>query len=237
MKTNKQMEKGFTLVELSIVLVIIGLIIGGVLVGQDLIIAAQMRGTIQQLEKYNSAMNAFRGKYSKLPGDVDNATSFGFTGNGDGDGQLEDGMQGITLATGEITYIWDHLESAGMADGTYDGVQTGGTVGGTFPRTKFGRGGITVYHVNGVNYYQIGAANASMTTMLTADVLSTVDAWNLDKKIDDGIPDSGNVWARSGTAPNTAVTNGASACMAAGGAYNLSYTTTNPCQLRVKMNY
>jgi prepilin-type N-terminal cleavage/methylation domain-containing protein len=48
---------GFTLIELSIVLVIIGLIIGGVLVGQDLIHAAQTRAAVSQLERYNSAVN------------------------------------------------------------------------------------------------------------------------------------------------------------------------------------
>ena len=54
---------GFTLIELSIVLVIIGLIIGGVLVGRDLIAAAQVRAQISQIEKYQTAVNTFRGKY------------------------------------------------------------------------------------------------------------------------------------------------------------------------------
>ena len=53
-------EEGFTLLELSIVLVIIGLIVGGVLVGQDMIKGAQIRATVAQLEKYNTAVNTFR---------------------------------------------------------------------------------------------------------------------------------------------------------------------------------
>jgi prepilin-type N-terminal cleavage/methylation domain-containing protein len=61
---------GFTLIELSIVLVIIGLIVGGVLVGQDLIEAAALRATVSQLEKYNAAVNTFRVKYGYLPGDI-----------------------------------------------------------------------------------------------------------------------------------------------------------------------
>src|ERR1700735_3583176 len=63
-------ERGFTLIELSIVLVIIGLIVGGILVGQDLIKAAETRAQISQIEKYNSAVNTFRGKFGGLPGDL-----------------------------------------------------------------------------------------------------------------------------------------------------------------------
>src|ERR1700679_178462 len=93
-------EQGFTLIELSIVLVIIGLIVGGVLVGQDLIRAAGVRATISQVEKFNTAVNTFRGKYGYLPGDIPQAsvTQFGFAvspvragsrGQGDGNGLLE----------------------------------------------------------------------------------------------------------------------------------------------------
>lgn len=51
------LSAGFTLVELSIVLVIIGLVVDGVLVGQDLFCAAAVRATISQIEKYNTAAN------------------------------------------------------------------------------------------------------------------------------------------------------------------------------------
>ncbi len=66
-------QAGFTLIELSIVLVIIGLIVGGVLIGQDLIKAAQMRSQISQLEQYDATVNTFRSKYNGLPGDLLNA--------------------------------------------------------------------------------------------------------------------------------------------------------------------
>ncbi len=78
-------------------LVIIGLIVGGVLVGQDLIKAAQARATITQIEKYHTAVNTFRGKYGELPGDISaaGASQFGFAprgpdaGQGDGNGVIE----------------------------------------------------------------------------------------------------------------------------------------------------
>ena len=65
----RRRREGFTLIELSLVLVIVGLIIGGVVVGRDLIHSAEIRATISQIEKYNTAVNTFRTKYNCLPGD------------------------------------------------------------------------------------------------------------------------------------------------------------------------
>src|SRR5271163_852919 len=75
---NRKGEQCFTLIELSIVLVIIGLIVGGVLVGQDLIKAAEIRATVAQVEKYNAAVNTFRTKYNGIPGDIVNTQAAAF---------------------------------------------------------------------------------------------------------------------------------------------------------------
>lgn len=69
-------RKGFTLIELSIVLVIIGLLVGGVLAGQTLIAAAQVRKEISKLNSISTAINTFRVKYDALPGDMANATTY-----------------------------------------------------------------------------------------------------------------------------------------------------------------
>ena len=63
---TRNCPKGFTLIELSIVLVIIGLIVGGVLVGQDLIYAAKVRAQATQFERLKTAVYTFQGKYRKV---------------------------------------------------------------------------------------------------------------------------------------------------------------------------
>src|SRR5271166_3486100 len=102
--TYNPKEKGFTLIELSIVLVIIGLIVGAILVGRDMIKAAEIRSTISQEEKYQASVNTFRLKYAALPGDMlsTQAVAFGFfslastiagtPGNQDGNGLIEGGQ-------------------------------------------------------------------------------------------------------------------------------------------------
>ena len=89
--------QGFTLIEISIVLVIIGLLAGGVLVGKDLIHAAEVHQQVTQLREYQLAFNTFQGKYKCIPGDCENITSFfGDTDpngnpiiNGDGNGFID----------------------------------------------------------------------------------------------------------------------------------------------------
>ncbi len=78
---------GFTLIEISIVLVIIGLIVGGILVGRDLIRLAELRADISAVNKFDAAANTFRLKYNCIPGDCANATQFlagAYNGNGNG---------------------------------------------------------------------------------------------------------------------------------------------------------
>jgi prepilin-type N-terminal cleavage/methylation domain-containing protein len=131
---------GFTLIELSIVLVIIGLIVGGVLVGRDLIQAAAVRSQVGQIEKYNSAVNTFRAKYNAVPGDMlaSIAANYGLlqlnsgtplAGDGDGNGVIESGGPSNQTCTGssfnanqfcgEFPTFWRHLSDAKLVDGQF----------------------------------------------------------------------------------------------------------------------
>ncbi len=169
MKTSRESLFGFTLIELSIVLVIIGLIVGAVLVGQDLIRAASVRATVTQIEKYNTAVNTFRGKFGYLPGDINAtaATQFGFAargageGSGDGNGLLEGsgGSNGNIVVSGETGMFWVDLTVANglninLIDGSFNpytpatmwnsnnpGNNLSGTVLNKYlPQAKIGRG-------------------------------------------------------------------------------------------------
>ncbi|MDX1949761.1 MAG: prepilin-type N-terminal cleavage/methylation domain-containing protein, partial [Rickettsiales bacterium] len=74
---KKSNAKGFTLVELAIVLVIVGLLVGGVLQGQELIKQAQIRSVVTQIQSLDTSLNTFRAKYREYPGDISRARQFG----------------------------------------------------------------------------------------------------------------------------------------------------------------
>jgi prepilin-type N-terminal cleavage/methylation domain-containing protein len=117
-------KNGFTLVELSIVLVIIGLIVGGVVGGQSLIKSARLNKVTVDVEKYKTAVRAFELQYDYFPGDLPNAQEYwpgcnsnsgGSDCNGDGNRLLRQG------AGGEGVQAWQHLSLAGIIPGTYSG--------------------------------------------------------------------------------------------------------------------
>jgi prepilin-type N-terminal cleavage/methylation domain-containing protein len=139
---------GFTLVELSMVLVIIGLITGSVLVGKDLIKIAQIRKQIKQFEYYETAIYAFRDKYAGYPGDIEDPSRF-FTditsvagsireGNGndivelDGDNYYDDNVNWDAKA-GEARRLFPQLSEAGLVTESHDGSRF---IDRGIPRTK-----------------------------------------------------------------------------------------------------
>jgi prepilin-type N-terminal cleavage/methylation domain-containing protein len=225
---HRKNEAGFTLVELSIVLVIIGLIVGGVLVGQDMIRAAEIRSTISQIERYNSAVNTFRDKYGNLPGDVlgSDAARFGFTARtgaanrGDGDRLVEAVGSGL-LNGHETALFWRDLSQVALIDNGFvtaiDDFANGGAaiaVGAMsdfLPPAKIGLGHyITVHSAAGRNYFQISRvtaiSNAGVYTLENAMTPQT--AFNIDDKLDDGNPINGGAVATySLTALNAVLAN------------------------------
>lgn len=162
------MRLGFSLVELSIVLVILGLLTGGILAGQSLIRGAELRSISSDLSRYQSAIHTFRDKYSALPGDMNNATAFwgaqhataatcrttastsALTCNGDGNGQISTMDSGVTHS--EFFRSWQHLANAGLIEGSYSGVGGAGGVtdsdiGINVPAGRISRTGFSLSHI------------------------------------------------------------------------------------------
>lgn len=253
--SHRSSEQGFTLIELSIVLVIIGLIVGGVLVGQNLIRAAELRSTVTQIEQLNTSVNTFRGKYGGIPGDCNRCFSIFALGaaNGDGDGLLESDIStgNVSAWNGEIANFFAMLSSANMIAGNY--VASAGVapvLGSNFPQSKHGRGGLIGVANGGFNYYLIGvqsgtaAFSAPGAGTVLQNTLTPEEAFQLDEKTDDSLPFVGVtrsvVYAASanstgGTGRFDAPATGAAVCVNATDNYNATLTTPL-CQLTFRAN-
>ena len=138
---------GFTLVELAIVLVVIGLITGGIFVGTILVRESQLKAVISEIAKYRSALNAFHEEYHGLPGDLPNATNFwGVAGgagtgldqacyyavgtgtatcNGNDDGFITNNAGVPSAGVREDLRAWQHLFNANLIDSKVTGTHTG----------------------------------------------------------------------------------------------------------------
>jgi prepilin-type N-terminal cleavage/methylation domain-containing protein len=228
-------NKGFTLVELAIVLVIIGLLVGGVLQGQELIKQAQIRNVLSSINQYDTAVNTFRAKYNNaLAGDFAQATEFGVVpanlaltaaadDDGDGDGLLEDEDSAGTAAyEGEMVNFWGHLSDAGFLKGSFsadtDACGVAATdcdsdAGSQFPAAPVGNGIIALTDATGNLNWVIGVPATAITSIasIIGDQLTPEQAWSLDSKLDDGFGITGGVLAISAYSAAAAFTTQAGA--------------------------
>src|SRR5262245_65752462 len=113
MKATK--ETGLTLVEIAIVLVIIGLLLGGILKGQEMITQAKIKNVIADMSGVSAAMYGYQDRYKSLPGDDKNANTRWGASAGDGDGIV---VGKWTDTTKESVFFWDHLRRAGFISGS-----------------------------------------------------------------------------------------------------------------------
>ena len=211
-------KRGFSLVELSIVLVILGLLVGGVLSGQSLIRAAELRSVSSDIQKYSATMYSSRYRYFAFPGDMANATQFwgsadgtggdvacmnaqvqgvAATCNGTGDGQ-SDSITGYVWA--ERFLAWKHMANAGLIEGSYTGKN--GAAPGTYakvrgvnlPAGKMSSSSYDWLYVTEAssvgNWFTATNFDAHVISMFGAS-LKPEEAWNLDTKMDDGSPVNG----------------------------------------------
>lgn len=207
-----QSKLGFTLVELSIVLVIIGLIAGGILAGKSLIYASEIRSVISQEKKYEIAFKVFKNKYNCLPGDCSEASAFFKNAiNGDGNGII---ITHWIRGKVESLQIWNQLSSAQLINGTYQSPDNNIiiTLGVTNPSTTINSAiGFALtegIHIGGstTNYdynFQIGSLNGIANDFLTGSGFNATDAYYIDSKIDDGLPSKGKINGINSNYPST----------------------------------
>lgn len=194
MRTTSR-QSGFTLIEIAIVLVIIGLLLGGVLKGQEMIENGKTKAVVNDFNGFVAAVNSYRDRYKALPGDdATDTTTRGWTNNvggGNNNGLVGNAaVNPFTTNNGENNNFWRALRYANLING--DPALTGATARPSTPA-----GG--VYGVTQGVYGMTG-------NIVCASGLSGKQAAAIDVQLDDGNPSTGTIRSASAAASPLAPT-------------------------------
>lgn len=210
-------SRGFSLVELSIVLIIIGLLVGGIMAGQNLIHATKLRNTMVEVDGFIKAVRMFREQYGELPGDFSRATQvWGSQGascgastakltcNGDGDGFIEHTPVSNSV---EKLRAWQHLGNAGFIEGVFTGAYDSNALRRNVnsPASTIDNGVYEIRHTSTLSpanvhsrtghFIRLGAVSGQNAVN---SVLSPIDVQSIDGKYDDGRANNGEILAQNG---------------------------------------
>ncbi len=236
-KTFSKKKSAFSLIELSIVLIVIGLLIAGITGGASLIKSSELRSVMGEARGYAVAVNAFYSQFNMLPGDYDQV--IGTSVAGDKDGTIE--YYGNGTNPSESASAWQALKAIGAVDAITAGAPVVATTapvfGTTAPSSKikssgwafdyrnFTEGNNTAANQNVVVLTgAIGTAvTANANTLVGGDNVTSAaitgsDALSIDSKIDDGSANLGKV---RGLNPGTDTD-----CYTASSTASASYTAT-----------
>lgn len=188
----RRSESGFTLIEIAIVLVIVGLLLGGVLKGQELITGAKVRNLIAQQDSIKAAFYAFQDRYRAIPGDYAAASAnincSGGCANGNGNGRIENGAGG---GAHEEILAWSHLAGAGFLTGSYTAAAAvSAPAEDNTPKNPYG----AFIEITFDGIYGAGSAAtpaAAKHNLKTGNQVPVEIMAEIDRKIDDGKPHSG----------------------------------------------
>ena len=176
----KSQQSGFTLIEIAIVLVIIGLLLGGVLKGQELINSAKIKNVANDLNGISAAVYAYQDRYKTFPGDDDGASArWAGAPNGNKDGVVGGGFSDAVAGGTETVSFWRHLRLAGFVGGdTANGEQPQNAIGGIVG-VQTGSGVVLTPDIGGL---------VVCTSNLNGKIAEAID-----RQFDDGISDRGTV--------------------------------------------
>tara|TARA_B100001123_G_scaffold445402_1_gene596894 strand:+ start:813 stop:1592 length:780 start_codon:yes stop_codon:yes gene_type:complete len=222
MKHHATLRQGFSLVEISVVLIIIALVVGGIMTGKHLLRASQIRSVATEYQLYRSASQQFIETYKAHPGDFTQATDYwgsmtNCTGaspsgtgtqtcNGNGSRMIE--LPSAAGRVGESFTFWQHLSNAGLITGRFTGKAGPGnlqeailevnipdskvTDAGWHVRLYGNAGDTTHFATQNDNLFMYGRPTIYGTSW---PALTPKEAWSIDTKLDDGLPGQGFVIA------------------------------------------
>ena len=197
----KKQQSGFTLVEIAIVMVIIGLLLGGVLKGQEVITNARIKNINNDFSGISAAVYSYQDRYSNLPGDdaapaahvnggVLHTTTPANVGNGVIDGLYSAvGTSPAVAGNTESALAWQHLRAAGLLTGIItSSIAPQHALGGLIGiQTGINDQGTNASNITGL-FIAFSTVNGDMVTIL-------------DSQNDDGNPDAGSIRAVGAQAP------------------------------------
>ena len=179
---SRRKQSGFTLVEIAIVLVIIGLLVGGVLKGREMITNAKIKRIENDFSGVSAAIFAYQDRYGVLPGDDPSASTrfsgtWGGADNGNGNGNISGGWS-TTNNGQESRKIWKHLRGAGLIAGPVDNTNA------SYQQPSNAFGGLVGIDLN---LYNLSGHN-----IVFGEIPGDI-AQILESRGDDGNPSSGSI--------------------------------------------